>query len=156
MPSGVGVGYTSEVHQWLLDRLRNAGVPGATLEQEFRRFAQKHPDTPIRWSRQVLVADAYRDVDKNYDKARAMLAEVIQHQPYAHRRAAAQYVQLIDTIAPAPPENPTEDEAELKRRKEMSGKRQPLLAQAEKYLAASLGKKPDETWYIRYVMAMEL
>ena len=34
--------YTTEVHEWLLDRLRNAGVPGATLEQEFQKYAKQH------------------------------------------------------------------------------------------------------------------
>ena len=148
--------YTTDVHEWLLDRLRNAGSKGPELEQEFQRYAQKYPNTPMRWARQVLVADAYRDVDLNYDRARALLAEVIQHQPYAQRRAAAQYVQLIDTIAPAAPETPTEDAAELQRRKEMNDKRQPLLAQAEQFLAQTLGQKPADDWYIRYVMAMEL
>jgi TolA-binding protein len=148
--------YTQEMHQWLLDRLRSAAVPGAQMEQEYRRYAQRYPDSSDRWVRLVYVADAYQQVDRNYEKARAVLAEIIPHLPLAYNRAATTYVQLIDSIAPAPPTKPTEDAAEIERRKTQRDMRTRLIAETERVLIDALKKQPPDHWYIRYVMAMEL
>jgi TolA-binding protein len=148
--------YTREIHQRLLDRLRSAAVPGGQIEQEYRRYAAKYPESPDRWIRLVYVADAYQNVDRNYEKARSLLAEVMPNLPSAHNRAATTYVQLIDSVAPAPSTKPTEDATEIQLRKTQLEKRNRIIAETERVLVSALAKQPTDHWDIRYVMAMEL